>query len=112
VQDLVIRCARLERGVRSGFIEIASAPSLPRCRALAICRRSSPPVAPSYNAAKRFHPSTTPWDGTLAAIFLLPPIKNPRLQKGSPCGGEGSIRVATFRRNCSPVYSLASPHWI
>ena len=27
---------------RSGFIEIAGAPSLPRCCALAICRRSSP----------------------------------------------------------------------
>jgi hypothetical protein len=22
------------------------------------------------NAAERFHPSSTPWDGTLAAIFL------------------------------------------
>jgi hypothetical protein len=29
-----------------------------------------PPVAPSCNAAERFHPSTTPWDGTLAAIFF------------------------------------------
>src|SRR4029077_4632382 len=35
-----------------------------------------PPVAPSCNAAERFHPSTTPWDGTLAAIFLAPEIWN------------------------------------
>ncbi len=58
-----------------GFLEIASAPSLPRCCALAICRRSSPPVAPPCNAAERIHPSTTPWDGTLSAIFL-PAILN------------------------------------
>jgi hypothetical protein len=29
-----------------------------------------PPVAPSCNAAERIHPSTTPWGGTLAAIFF------------------------------------------
>jgi hypothetical protein len=34
-----------------------------------------PPVAPSYNAAERFRPSTTPWDETLAAIFLAPEFR-------------------------------------
>jgi hypothetical protein len=51
-----------------GITEIACAPSLPRCSARVICRRSSPPVAPSSKAAERYHPGTTPRDGALAAI--------------------------------------------
>jgi hypothetical protein len=41
-------------------MEIAGAPSLPRCCALAICRRSSPPVAPPCNAASVFIPAPHP----------------------------------------------------
>src|ERR1700687_2495949 len=54
-----------------------------------------PPVAPSCHAAEPFHPSTTPWDGTLAAIFLAPEIWN-----------HGFTRMNTDKRNKMKVDCL------
>ena len=42
LRDRLMAACFTQKRYRSGFIEIAGAPSLPRCCALAICRRSSP----------------------------------------------------------------------
>jgi hypothetical protein len=58
------------RRLRREGIEIAGAPSLPRCSALAICRRSSPRLRRHTTRLSAAIPATTPWDGALAAVFF------------------------------------------
>jgi hypothetical protein len=64
-----------------------------------------PPVAPSCNAAERIHLSTTPWDGSLAAIFL-PRDLEPRIHTDEH-GLKTKIRADFLQRSeCDSFLSI------